>query len=320
MVDDGRWTMVAGRWSVGIDCATWNFASLNMLNDVVQCNPCHHPTLYPLTPLTLTLPSITMSVPTSSYSLSHAVSTFNPAYRLDRTSTSSSSDKPPTYDILIYGATSFTGKLVIHYLLQHPQASKFTFALAGRTLHKLEALADKVESDGHPKPDIVCFSLEEGGRQGEQEEGAERAVAGCRVVVNLAGPFSTQNAEMLIRSVCVVGRPDLVATTISKADSFSFLLLLLLLLLLTRSSSDAILPLRPYPSLHTPPNGSRSSLNHQTMRKTRQTLCRSHRESHHAYVLALFAFPVPSCLLELTWTRLTRIWTMIWVRIRIRTR
>jgi len=137
-----------------------------------------------------------MSVPTSTYSLSHAVSSFTPAYSTTTSKTTSSSGSKPEYDILIYGSTSFTGKLVIDYLVQHPQSSKFSYALGGRTRTKLDALASKVEADGYDKPDVVCFQLVDG-EQGEQD--VHEAVSKCKVVVNLAGPFSSQNAEMLIR-------------------------------------------------------------------------------------------------------------------------
>jgi hypothetical protein len=161
----------------------------------------------------------TMAVPSSTYSLSHAVSTFDPAFRqLGRTTTSTSTstgsfiDQGKRYDydhdILIYGATSFTGKLVVKYLLQHPQykSSDFSFALGGRTKSKLDDLAEQVEAEGHQRPAVVCFPLSSSeGSEGEEiEEGVRKAVERCKVVVNLAGPFSTQNAEVLIRCVSVL--------------------------------------------------------------------------------------------------------------------
>jgi hypothetical protein len=162
-----------------------------------------------------------MAVPTSTYSLSHAVSTFDPAFRqLGRSTTSTSTSTGSSieqgkrydddHDILIYGATSFTGKLVVKYLLQHPQytSGEFRFALGGRTKSKLDDLAEQVEAEGHQRPAVVCFPLSSSGgeeSEGEEiEEGVRKAVERCKVVVNLAGPFSTQNAEVLIRCVTVL--------------------------------------------------------------------------------------------------------------------
>ncbi|THH17089.1 hypothetical protein EW146_g3650 [Bondarzewia mesenterica] len=43
-------------------------------------------------------------------------------------------------DILILGATGYTGRLITRYLTQHPQRSSFTLAVAGRSQDKLDAL------------------------------------------------------------------------------------------------------------------------------------------------------------------------------------
>lgn len=105
----------------------------------------------------------------------------------------------PTTDLLIYGATSFTGKLVLAYLATHPQSPEFTFTLAGRTREKLIDLQSFAYAQGWGKPDFKCFGLED-------EDVVERAVGECRVVVNLAGPYSSQNAEVLVRQCAKQGR------------------------------------------------------------------------------------------------------------------
>ena len=46
------------------------------------------------------------------------------------------------FDIIVYGATGFTGKLVAEYLLEHYGLKNdlFNWAIAGRNLKKLEKL------------------------------------------------------------------------------------------------------------------------------------------------------------------------------------
>ena len=46
------------------------------------------------------------------------------------------------YDLIVFGATGFTGSLVVKYLLQNYglNKSKFTWAIAGRSKIKLEEL------------------------------------------------------------------------------------------------------------------------------------------------------------------------------------
>ena len=47
------------------------------------------------------------------------------------------------YDFVVYGATGFTGKLVVEYLVEkYSNSSEITWALAGRSLEKLESVVD----------------------------------------------------------------------------------------------------------------------------------------------------------------------------------
>ena len=43
------------------------------------------------------------------------------------------------YDIVIFGATGFTGKLICDYLLNHDESRKLNIALAARNKAKLRA-------------------------------------------------------------------------------------------------------------------------------------------------------------------------------------
>ncbi len=94
----------------------------------------------------------------------------------------------PHYTLLIYGATSFTGRILIEYLLSHPQLNptaidppkgKFNFALAGRNEAKLRTFRDET---GLEDTDLVVCGLESG-----DEDGVMKMVELCEVVVNLAG-------------------------------------------------------------------------------------------------------------------------------------
>ena len=48
------------------------------------------------------------------------------------------------YDIVVYGATGFTGKLVCEYLDSHDEISSIKWAIAGRNIDKLNRVADKL--------------------------------------------------------------------------------------------------------------------------------------------------------------------------------
>ena len=49
------------------------------------------------------------------------------------------------YDFVVYGATGFTGKLVVEYLVEkYSNDSEVTWALAGRNLEKLKSVAESI--------------------------------------------------------------------------------------------------------------------------------------------------------------------------------
>jgi len=54
----------------------------------------------------------------------------------------------PAHDIVLYGATGFTGKLVAGYLARHPASSRFSWAIAGRNADKLARVRDVVAAKG----------------------------------------------------------------------------------------------------------------------------------------------------------------------------
>ena len=47
-----------------------------------------------------------------------------------------------SFDIIVYGATGFTGKLVAEHLVSVSQEYGITFAIAGRTKSSLEKIAN----------------------------------------------------------------------------------------------------------------------------------------------------------------------------------
>ena len=49
-------------------------------------------------------------------------------------------DRSRPFDIVLFGATGFTGKLVAEYLVRHYADTDLRFALAGRDRSKLEAV------------------------------------------------------------------------------------------------------------------------------------------------------------------------------------
>ena len=84
-------------------------------------------------------------------------------------------------DILILGATGFTGKLIARYLANHPQRASFTLALGGRSKDKLKEVARSFGMDADPGS-IAVVDLSD-------YKTVENAVASAKVVINAIGRY-----------------------------------------------------------------------------------------------------------------------------------
>ena len=92
--------------------------------------------------------------------------------------------------ILLYGATGFTGELIAKTLASRG----LPFVLSGRDQSRLEATAERIGiADAIVRPAHV-----------HAPETLKAAMAGCRVVINCAGPFS-QLGEPVIRAAIDCG-------------------------------------------------------------------------------------------------------------------
>ncbi len=84
--------------------------------------------------------------------------------------------------ILIYGATSFVGTLLIGYLKYHQDKDLFRYILAGRNGEKLAKLKEGLKV-GDEVETIACALVE--GEEGRKN--IDDMVRRCDVVINLAG-------------------------------------------------------------------------------------------------------------------------------------
>ena len=107
---------------------------------------------------------------------------------------------PKQFDIVVHGATGFTGRLVVEYLLQrYPAGSGLRWAMGGRNADKLAAVRDEV---GAPKdtPLVVTNSADPANLQA--------LMAQTRLVLTTVGPYQLYGNELL--AACAVSGVDYV--------------------------------------------------------------------------------------------------------------
>lgn len=99
------------------------------------------------------------------------------------------------HDLVIWGATGYTGRLVA--LAAAEQVGDRTWAIAGRSRDRLEALRDEIETTGGDPPEIVVADLE--------DAASMRAMTGStRVVLTTVGPYDL-HGEPLIEACIATG-------------------------------------------------------------------------------------------------------------------
>lgn len=106
----------------------------------------------------------------------------------------------PSYDLVVFGASSFVGQLLTRYLAEHlpEQAPTLRWAIAGRSASKLDELKRSLGTLGQSLPVIVADAANEAQLQA--------LCAQTRVVVSTVGPYALYG-EPLIK-VCAESGTD----------------------------------------------------------------------------------------------------------------
>ncbi|TPV96713.1 MAG: saccharopine dehydrogenase [Myxococcales bacterium FL481] len=96
------------------------------------------------------------------------------------------------YDIVLFGATAFVGRLIAEYIARHPEGRKLSWAIAGRTPEKLRALrASLVDAD----PEIIVADTSD-------PASVDAMVSQARVIVTAAGPYAEYGGDVVVEA-CV---------------------------------------------------------------------------------------------------------------------
>ncbi|MEH2485834.1 saccharopine dehydrogenase family protein [Bradyrhizobium sp. AZCC 2230] len=102
------------------------------------------------------------------------------------------------FDIVVYGATGFTGQLVAEYLTQHYKSDKtLKWAMAGRSLGKLKSVRDAIGAPGNT-PLIVADASDAASLKAMAEQ--------TMSVITTVGPYQLYGEELL--AACVATGTD----------------------------------------------------------------------------------------------------------------
>ncbi|NJM50416.1 MAG: saccharopine dehydrogenase [Sphingomonadales bacterium] len=99
-------------------------------------------------------------------------------------------DTTREFDIIVYGATGFTGRLVAEYLCQRQDAPKW--AMAGRSQEKLEAVRDEIGAPADT-PLVVADASD--------AASLDAMTRRTRVIITTVGPYQLYGNELLASCV-----------------------------------------------------------------------------------------------------------------------
>jgi len=105
-------------------------------------------------------------------------------------------------DLVVYGATGFTGRLVAAYL-RRSAPSGLRWALAGRDAARLEAVAAEIEAQPGLAAGVGAAPVSVLGGCDADEASAARIAGETRAVLSTAGPFSKYSDALV--GACAAG-------------------------------------------------------------------------------------------------------------------
>lgn len=92
-----------------------------------------------------------------------------------------------TFDIVLFGASGFTGSLIALYLSKHAQKEHISWAIAGRNKDALMSLVDKISDI---KPEIILSDIHD-------ESSLRRMTAQTKILINTVGPFNSYGKNVV---------------------------------------------------------------------------------------------------------------------------
>ena len=111
------------------------------------------------------------------------------------------------YDIILFGATGFTGKLVAYYISTHSALEGISWAIAGRDENKLKEIQQGLADT----PDVIIADVED-------SDSLKRMASLTKIIMNTVGPFNWYGKNVVKASIDnhthyldITGEPSFVA-------------------------------------------------------------------------------------------------------------
>ena len=93
------------------------------------------------------------------------------------------------YDVVLYGASGFTGRQTVQYFAGNARPSEVRWAIAGRNRQALEAVREQAGEDARSADILVADA--------QDQPAVDAVVAKTRILLSTAGPFSLYGSKIV---------------------------------------------------------------------------------------------------------------------------
>src|ERR1700724_1233503 len=93
------------------------------------------------------------------------------------------------YDVVLYGASGFTGKQTVQYFAAHADPSQIHWAIAGRNRQALET----AKAQAGPQANAVDVLIADA----QDQEALNQIASQTRVLLSTAGPFALYGTKVV---------------------------------------------------------------------------------------------------------------------------
>jgi short subunit dehydrogenase-like uncharacterized protein len=130
--------------------------------------------------------------------------------------------KQRSFDIIVFGATGYTGNLAANYLSYVSLQEKFTWALAGRNVQKLESVRNQLsKNNGAVTPELLQADVND-------EASISTLAKSATVIITTVGPYAKYGEPLLkacakagTHYVDLTGEPNFVQAMRQKYDAIA---------------------------------------------------------------------------------------------------
>ncbi|WFD21073.1 hypothetical protein MCAP1_003329 [Malassezia caprae] len=105
----------------------------------------------------------------------------------------------PTYDVVLYGATGFTGSIAAQYLAEHPQQPKVAFA--GRSEAKIRGLINQLTNVSAERVQSIGVMV----ANSDDHESLKRMASSAKAIINMVGPYAKYGGYDVAKAAAEAG-------------------------------------------------------------------------------------------------------------------